>query len=429
MSARHATETSATMTRSLWHHADFLRLWTGQTISLFGSQVTLLALPLTAVVTLHASPTQMAVLAAVGSIPTTLFGLPAGVWSDRVRRRPLLVGTNLATALVLATIPLAGLLGVLTLTQLYIVAFLARSLRTVFAAAYQPLLPSLVETEQLVEGNSKLETSRALAQIAGPGLTGFLVQLLTAPVTIIVDVASFIVSAGSLLTIRTPEEVQQSRDRGVGRDMRDGIAFVAHAPILRDVMGAVGLANLFLGALVAEEILFMTRQLHLSPAVLGLVLALMGPSGLVGALLAGRVSRRLGIGRAIIGGGMLYGMGALCLPLAGGPEAKTIAIAGLGQILMGLGSPNYSINYVSLTQSVTPSGLLGRVGGVQTVVISGTVSIGSLLGGILGQAIGLRPLLLVVGSGVVVAFAALFLSPVFALREAPPSAAADSAAG
>ncbi len=420
MSGRHTTGTSPMRSHSLWHQPDFLRLWSGESISLLGSQVTLLALPLTAILTLHASPAQMALLAAAGSVPTMIFGLPAGVWVDRIRRRPLLIATNLGTAVVLATIPLAALFGILTLVQLFIVAFLARTLRTFFGAAYQTLLPSLVDREQLIEGNSKLEVSRSVAQIAGPSLTGILVQLVTAPVTITADAVSFVISATTLLRIQTPEEVIPRSESSIGRDIREGITFVLHAPILRDVMGAVSVANLFLGALVAEEILFMSRQLHLTPGIIGLVLAVMGPSGLVGALLASRVSRHLGTGRAIIAGGILYGIGELCLPLASGSEIRTVIIVGLGQVLMGLGSPSYFINFVSLTQAVTPDRLLGRVDGTQSVVMSGTVSIGALVGGFLGQTFGLRPLLVGVGLGVVLAFAALLLSPVFGLHEPPP---------
>lgn len=314
---------------SLWRHRDFLTLWAGETVSVFGTQVTSLALPLTAVVSLHASPSAMAALTTVRSLPVLLFGVLAGVWADRVRRRPLLVWTNLARAVLLGTIPVAALLGALTLGQLFGVAFLAATMGVVFAAAYASIPPSLVEPEQLVDANSKLQISNYLARITGPGLTGILVQVLTAPVTIAIDAVSYIVSAAALLSLGTPEVPPASTEHSMVEDLREGVTFVARQPVVRAMMLAVGTANLFLGALVAEYVLYLNRDLGLAPGVIGLVLSMVGPSGLAGTLIAPRVASRLGPGRAMIAGGALYGVGVLFYPLASGSQMEVLITLGV----------------------------------------------------------------------------------------------------
>jgi MFS family permease len=404
-------------TSSLWHHADFIKLWTGESISHIGTQITLLALPLTAVQVLHASPFQMATLAAAGSAPNLLFSLPAGVLADRVRRRPLLIATTLGRALLLAIIPVAGLLRVLGLPLLCGVAFAGATLGVVFGTAYVSLLPALVRSSQLIDANSKLEVSRSTAMTIGPGLAGVLVQTLTAPVTIVLDCVSYLVSAATLGLLRTPElPPAGERSTSPQQELREGLAFVLGRPVISAMILAVGSANLFLGGLVAEHILFMTRDLHLPVTSIGWMLATMGPSGVVGALLAGALGRRAGTGRAMMAGGLGYGIGALLFALAQGSVVEIAIIVVAAECVMGVAAPVYTVNFVSLIQADVPSRLLGRTNAFSTLVISGTVPIGSLVGGVLAQSIGVRQTLIMVGCGVILAFAILIASPVYRFR-------------
>jgi MFS family permease len=415
MSGRLASPTS------LWHHRDFLSLWAGETVSLFGSQITLLALPLTAIVTLHASVTQVAILGAAGRLPNLLISLPSGVWVDRLRRRPVMIAADLGQAILLATIPLAALIGVLSLGQLDVVALLVSSLAVVFGNAYGAYLPSLIEGRQLIDGNSKLEASRSLSQIVGPGVAGFLVQALSAPVAILADTGSFLVSALSLLLIRRTEPPvdRESEREGMWQEARDGVRFVSQHAVIGATMTAVGAANLFLSAGTTIEILFMTHRLHLSPAIIGLLFALVGPGGLAGILLAPRVGRWVGLGPAIILGGVAYGMGALALPLAAGSTGEIVIVVGAGQVLMGLSGPSYYINFRSVQQAMTPAELRGRVLATSGMVALGTLPLGALLGGFVSQALGLRPTLFVISLGVSTAFGLLALTPVRQLKAIP----------
>jgi MFS family permease len=406
---------------SLWHHHDFLALWAGETVSLFGSQITLLALPLTAVLTLHASVVQMAVLGAAGRLPNLLVNLPSGVWVDRLRRRPVMIASDLGEAVFLATIPLAALLGVLTLGQLDVVAFLVSSLAVVFGNAYEAYLPSLIEAHQLVDGNSKLEASHSLSQIAGPGLAGVLVQTLTAPVAILADGVSFLASALSLVLIRRTEPSVEREGRGDGmwQEARAVVQFVVHHGVIGATMAAVGAANLFLSAGGTVELLYMTHRLHFGPTLIGLLFALVGPGGLAGILLAPRIGRRMGLGPAIILGGVAFGIGAFALPLAMGDVREIVVVVAAGQVLMGLSAPSYYINFRVIQQAMTPAELRGRVFATSGMVALGTLPIGALLGGFVGQAIGLRPTLFMVGLGVSAAFGLLALTPVLRLGTVP----------
>jgi hypothetical protein len=333
----------------------------------------------------------------------------------------VMIVADLGQALLLTTIPLAALLGVLSLGQLDAVAFLVSSLAVVFGNAYGAYLPFLIEGPQLVDGNSKLEASRSLAQIGGPGVAGVLVQTLTAPVAILADAASFLVSALSLVLIRRTEPAieRESRAEGMWQEARAGVQFVVHHTVIGATMAAVGAANLFLSAGGTIELLFMTHQLHLRPAAIGLLFALTGPGGLVGVLLAPRIGRHLGLGRAIILGGVVYGIGALALPLAVGGVRAIVVIVGAGQVLMGLSAPSYYINFRSIQQAMTPAELRGRVFATSGMVALGTLPIGALLGGVVGQAIGLRPTLFTIGFGVSLAFGLLALTPVLRLRSVP----------
>ncbi len=244
--------------KSLWRHPNFIKLWAGQTVSLFGSQISLLAIPLTAVLILNATPLQMGILTAAEAVPYLLFGLVAGVWVDRLRRRAILIVADVGRFIVLSLIPLDYLLGILRIELLYLLAFLVGTLSIFFDVAYRSYLPSLIEREQLIEGNSKLELSRSVGEIVGPGLAGVLVQVFAAPIAIMVDSLSFLASALSLLWIRTPEEIPkvEVQRKGLRHEVLEGLRFVFGEPMLRALTGSFATLTLFNSLLEAVFVLY-----------------------------------------------------------------------------------------------------------------------------------------------------------------------------
>jgi MFS family permease len=405
----------------LWRHRNFLRLWTGQTISQFGSQITLLALPLTAALTLRATPAEMGILSATETAPFLLVGLFAGVWVDRLRRRPILLVTDFARGILLLAIPLAALWGALTIGLLYAVAFVVGILTVFFEVAYQSFLPALVGRAQLVEGNSKLEVSRSAAQIAGPGVAGGLVQLVTAPIAIIVDAVSFFLSAFFLVFVRVPEATPASRavHQTVWKEIGEGLGIVFGNPLLRAIAGCTATANLGGNIAQAILILYITRPLGLGAGVIGLIFAMGSVGFLCGALLAGRCARRFGLGPTIVGAMAIGGLGEALIPIAQRPAGFAVPLLIAAQFILGGSGTIYNINQVSLRQAITPDHLLGRMNATMRFIVWGTLPIGALIGGALGGAIGLRPTLIVsavIQSG---GFLWTFFSPVRALREQP----------
>src|SRR3954462_9530689 len=289
-----------TTDRSLLRHRDFRHLWAAETVSQVGTQVTLLALPVVAVTVLDATPLQMGVLTALETAAFLLIGLPAGAWVDRWRRKRVLVTADLVRAVVLGTLPVAYLLDVLTLGQLFVVAAVTGTATVFFDVAYQSYLPTLVEREQLVDGNGKLEASRAVAQVAGPGATGVLLRVLGAPLLIVVDAVSFLLSALFLGSIGHPDTVP---DRAARRPLRteiaEGLGFVVRHPLLRRIVACTGTGNLFGTVTSTLLVLFALRELELSESTLGLVLSAGGWGGMLGAAPPARFARWVGEGRSI----------------------------------------------------------------------------------------------------------------------------------
>jgi MFS family permease len=419
----------------LWRHPDFLRLWSAESISQLGSQVTLLALPLLAAITLDATPFQVGLLAALGWTPWLLFGLVAGVWVDRLPRRPLMIAADLGRAAVLATVPLAALLGLLRMEVLYTVAFLTGALTVVFDVAYLAYLPTLVARDDLVEGNSKLETSASAAQIVGPGIAGLLVRLIGAPGAILVDALSFAGSALLIGRIRVPEPARPaagatasdpaSERRHVLREIGEGMGAVARQPILRALAAASATTNLAGYLFLSIYVLYMTDELHLSPAAVGLVFATGGVGALVGTVAAGPARARFGVGRTILGAQVLFGVTGLLVPLAVLVPAIALPLVVAAEFLQWLMVLVYDVNAVSLRQAITPDRVMGRVNATMRFLVWGMRPFGALLGGLLGGLIGL-PLTLVVGElGMFVAFAWLLASPLPRLRAVPSGEARD----
>ncbi len=407
---------------SLWHHRSFLLLWSGQTISELGSQITTWALPLTAIVLLKATASQMGLLVATRNVSYLLVGLFAGVWVDRIKRRPLLIVTDIGRALLLGSIPLTALLGYLSMTQLYIVTFLTGLLAVLFDVAYQSFLPSLVARDQLVEGNSKLQASVAVAEIAGPGLAGVLVQLLTGPIAILSDALSFVVSALSLAFIRVKESPPLIEERRhIWLEIGEGLRAVWHYPLLRTLAIGSGLFNFFDSILLTVYVLYLTKTIGVTPLLVGIIIAISSIGGLLGAIFAERVTRMLGLGSALLGGVLLASVAEFVIALAQGPLLVAVLTVIIGESSVQAGAVLYSINGLSLRQAIVPDRLQGRVNATLRIIALGAVPFGALLGGFLGDMYSFRIAVLVAGAGTFLAFLWVLFSPVRRLREQPRS--------
>ena len=413
------------------------------------------ALPLTAVLNLNASPVQMGLLSAASSAPVLLVGLLAGVWVDRVRRRPILIAADLGRALLLASIPAAALLGLLRIEQLFVVAALVGILTVFFDVAYHSYLPGLVPREQIVEANSKLGMSDSLAEIAVPGLTGVLVQVISAPLTILLDAVSFLFSAFFLGLIRTsepPPRVQPLREKsqsqkmkkefsssgfgahpsvrppfevhpdsesrqGMWRTVTAGLRVLWANPVLRAMAAGSSTRDFFGNFFGALYGLYVIRELGFGPAILGVLIASGGLGALVGAAMAGPVMRRFGLGPTLVGTMFLMGAFALLIPLAGSQQMAAFALLLAAQLIGDLFRAIYVINELSLRQTITPVGLLGRVNASTNFMVGGAGTIGLLAGGILGERLGLRPAVTVAALGTLLGVPWLLFSPLRRLRE------------
>ncbi len=399
-----------------------MKLWTAESISQLGTQVTFLALPLTAILLLDATPFQLGVLTSVEFAPFLLIGLPAGVWVDRLSRRPILIAGDLGRAVALATIPLAAAFDVLSMVQLVIVAFIVGMCTVFFDVAYQSFLPSLVARPRLTEGNAKLEISRSAAQLAGPGLAGILVELVRAPFAISIDAISYLGSALFIWRIRVKEQPPERVDRERGamrRQIGEGLRYVLRHPLLRPIAAATSISNLFFSMIMAILVLFAVRSLDMNPGRLGLAFAIGNSGLLVGAFLSQRVARSIGVGWTIIGSMAVFALFTFGYPLVTASDATIVFIV-VG-FVNGLATVIYNVNQVSLRQAITPQDMLGRMNATMRFVVWGTMPLGALIGGALGNSIGLRPTLWIAAIGNTFAVLPPLLSPVRRLREIPGS--------
>jgi Na+/melibiose symporter-like transporter len=404
----------------LWRHPDFLKLWAGQTISLLGSQVTLLALPLTAVLVLKADAFQMGALRAVQFAPALLLGLFAGAFVDRLRKRPILIVADIGRAVVLGSIPLVALLGALTMGYLYGVAFLAGALTILFEVAYLAFMPALVGRERLVDANARLEASQSVANIAGPGLGGVLVQALSAPLAMLADALSFLVSVFSLALVRTREPVPAAPPRRhLWREIGEGLRVALGHPILRTTLASSGITNFFSAIVNSLFVLYAIQVFGISPAGIGVIFLISSVAGLVAAIVTGGISRRLGVGPTIILAELCIASGSVMVVLAGGSVGLAVGILALGESIVAVGDSFYNINVVSLRQALIPDALLGRVSASGRFVIWGAQPFGALLGGVLGEHFGLRATLGVAAAGYFCAVLALVFSPIRTVRTHP----------
>ena len=403
----------------LWQNSDFLKLWGAQIISTVGSKVSFLALPLVATVTLQATPLQMGYLSAIGSLPGLLLGLFAGVWIDREKRRPLLIAADVGRGLLLLVIPLAAHFGFLNMPLLYGVIFLTGTLGLLFSIS--SYLPSLVPRAQLVEANSKLAVSSSAAEIAGPTLGGWLVQTLSAPIAMGFDAISFLLSALCLGLIGKPEPVPKPLETqtGVWREIGEGLHLILHQPTLRALTMSISTVSFFNAALETVYLLYMTRNLNLAPSLIGLIFGAGSVGFLLGALLPAYLTSRVSLGGTIISGLFLTAASDFILPLAVGPQVLIVALLISGQICFGLGLTLFNVGQMSLRQAVTPDELQGRMNSTINVAVGGAILLGALMGGVLGERIGLRPTLLVAASGELLSVLWLIFSPVRTLHQPP----------
>jgi hypothetical protein len=395
---------------SLFASRDFRLLLAGQTTSQLGTQVSSVALPLLAVVTLQATAFEVGLVNAASTLAFALVGLPAGVWLDRMRRRPVLIASDLLRALVLATIPIAAALGVLSVAQLVVVALFVGLGRVFFDVGYRSYLPAVIGRDRVLAGNATLEFVRASGQVAGPGLGGVLVTVASAANVVLVQAVTVVVSALTLIRIRTlepPPAVELGRPR-LTAQILDGLRFVWHHRLLRATAAASAASNLSFAIASAVTILFLTRTLGLSPIVIGAILA--GGSGavMVGAAVTTRVAAAVGSARLIwlslAVTSPLTVLGVLATPGWG------VVLLVVGMVAGELGQIVYAITSVSLRQHVCPDHFLGRVNATMTVLIMGLFPLGALAGGVLGELVGLRATLAVASAVLAVAPVVLYLS-------------------
>lgn len=381
-----------------------------------GSQVSNLALPLTAALVLEASPFQLGLLGTVELLPYLVLGLLAGAWTDRFPRRPILVIADLGRCVALASVPVAALLGLLGMEQLYVVGGVAGVCGVFFNVAYGAFLPAVVPAEHLIAGNSRLALGEAVSRVVGPGLAGVLVQLLTAPLAVAVDAGSFLLSALSVWSIRVAEQARPVASRTLIGEIREGLVWVLGHPTLGPLAIGGAILNLGDGAFFSNSlfILFATRELGLDPGAVGSVVACLGIGGLVGAALVAPITRRLGLGATLVTTSLLPGATLLALNLA--PPAFAVPALVAAFTCLGVVNPVFGTTSITLRQALTPNPLLGRVNATVRVLTWGTLPLGSLLGGAIADHVGVRAALLLAAVLELGCCAYLATSPIRRLR-------------
>ena len=402
------------LTRGLWRDREFVKLWTSMTVTSFGAQVTNLALPLTAAVLLHATPMQMGVLVALETLPFALVSLHAGVLLDRVRKLPLIVTMDVGRGLALLAIPAAALLHALSIEMLFVVAFLCGVQNVIGGAAYQVVIAQMAGRERLVEANAKATLGETSAALIGPGLSGALIQAFTAPLAILVDAIAFFASALMLRRVHAPSDVPGVEGKGSAhREIAEGLRLVRGNPTLLALAWLAGLWQFLHHMQLAVLILFATRELGLSAGSMGVAFACGGLGCVLAAATAERLAARIGVGRVIVHAIILTALAWQAYGLIGGPGWLALALLAAAMFVFDFGGVMFGINYVSLRQAITPDRLLGRMTATMRFFTVASAPIGSLVGGALATAIGLRGTLLTVGLlGLLLALMAVLNSPV-----------------
>jgi len=402
----------------LWHHLDFRRLWIGETVSKFGSAVSQIALPLVAILYIEASTFEVGVLVTLEYLAFLVVGLPAGAFVDRMRMRTVLIVNDVVRAVAIGSIPVAAWLDVLEMPQLYVVALVVGVSTVFFDVANQSYLPELVSRDELVEGNAKLTATESIAMIAGPGLAGLLIQVLTAPFALLVDAFSFLWSASWITAIkRRVPKPERKPDRHLGREIAEGLKFVVGNRLLRSIAMCTGSSNFFTSMSAAVIMVLLARQLDLSPGVIGLLTSVSAVGGLVGSLLARRIASWLGQGPTIWASTLVAAPLGFVAPFM--QRDWTLALYAVAQLVFFVAVVVYNIAQVSFRQGLTPHALLGRMNATMRFVVWGTMPIGAFIGGVLGSTIGVRETLLVAAIGGCFPWLPVYLSPLRTMRELP----------
>ncbi len=398
----------------------FRRFWIGETISLFGDQVALIALPLAAVLVLDAGATEMGYLTAAALAPNLVFSLHAGAWVDRqANRRRLMIAADLGRAALAMSIPVAYALDALTIWQLYVVAFVTGAFTVLFFVSYNALFVSIVPREQYLEANSLLHGSRALSSVGGPSIGGILVQIVSAPFTLLIDALSFLASAFFLGSISPEEPPPETAARG---HLAEGVRFIRRTPVLLASLCSTATINFFNFVFFALFVLYATRELDVGAGALGLVLGAAAVGSVLGSVITGRLSTRIGIGPAFIAGSLLFTAPLVLVPLAAGPKPVVLAFLFFAEFGSGLGVMILDISAGSIFQALVPDRLRARFSGAYMVVNNGVRPLGALAGGALGSAIGLRPTLWIATVGAIVGVLWLLPSPLPRLHALPDQA-------
>lgn len=400
----------------VWRNRDFVKLWSGQTFSQFGAYVSTVVVPLLAIETLHAGAGELGLIGLLSKLPALLY-IVAGVWIDRVRKRQTMIITNLVRAVLLLMIPVWVALGFLSIGLLAATLMISAVLTVWFDTAYMSYLPGLVGRDHLVEANSRMESARATAQLTGPTVGGLLVQAVTAPVAVILDGLSLLGSVFMLGRIRhrepAPSRAPEERGpRQIWAELAEGIRFLAGHRVLGPLMLAIAISGMAWAAETTLYVIFVVAVLHLPASLVGLTLIGTGPGALIGALAAGPVARRIGLGGAIGAGLAGFCLATLLIPVTPPAVVAALPVLIAASFLMSVGAQVCAINVLSLTQGATPDRLQGRVNGASRFLSLGLAPLGALGGGLLGTAIGPRAALFAAVAVLAVAAALVWCSPV-----------------
>lgn len=411
---------TATTTGRAWlhRHADFRLLWAGQGVSDVGAAVSVVVLPLVAVVDLHASAFEVGVLSALVWLPWLLVGLPAGVWVDRSSKRQILIWTDVVRGLLVASVPVLAAFGELTIGQLLAVGFTHGLATVMFQVAYQSYLPTLIASDDLAEGNAKLQGTEAAAGVVGPGLAGLLLTAMRASFVLVVDALSYVVSVLALLAIRAREEpAPVAERRSLRSEIAEGAAYVRADPLLRTLTIAPAIGNFFFIGFEAISTVFLVRTVHVATRTVGLLFALVGLGAVIGAALARPVARLIGTSRTIWLGMAVTAPFALLIPLT--TRGAGLVFFVVGNVVVLAGVLMYNVTIGGFRQQYCPPRILGRVVASMRFVLFGTMPLGSVLGGALASALGPRPAVWVLVIGTVAPVAVLVSSPLRRLRNLP----------
>jgi MFS family permease len=394
-----------------------MKFWSGQTISVFGSQFSGLAIPYAAQVILGASPLEFGILGSLGTLAFLLFSLPVGVYVDRHRRRRTMIFADLGRASMLALVPLGALLGFISMNLFYFVSFVVGVLTVFFEISYQSYIPSLVSHSQLVEANGRLEATRAISSGAGPFIAGVVIAIVTAPIACVADTLGYLSSAGFLSWMKRTEARFEQSTRSTAHDIREGLGVVLGDRRLWQIAACTSTSNLFSGGIFAIAVPYLYQAFGLDAFHQGILFSVSAIGGVVGALVASKIAARIGVGASIILNAFLFGLPSIGMYLAAGQLA--VVPIGLSLFVTGFGAVVYNVNQVSYRQALVPKELQGRMNATMRFIVTGTIPIGALAGGILGQSFGYRDAIGICVAGLSVAFLWVLFSPIRHVRVMP----------